>query len=92
METEQTTLKSKGNKLTSLRSKLDELKALSDGSGVEVIVVNPDREDFTRSSTFRIKTIVSDAKTVQEKVAKAFAFYRTGEMKSKVSADSPPGG
>ena len=27
-----------------------------------------------------------------EKVAKAFAFYRTGEMKSKVSADSPPGG
>ena len=27
-----------------------------------------------------------------EKVAKAFAFYRTGEMKPKVSADSPPGG
>ena len=27
-----------------------------------------------------------------EKVAKAFAFYRTGEMKPRVAADSPPGG
>lgn len=26
-----------------------------------------------------------------EKVAKAFTFYRTGEMKAKVPADSPPG-
>ncbi|MGV8885909.1 MAG: cation:proton antiporter regulatory subunit [Microbacteriaceae bacterium] len=27
-----------------------------------------------------------------EKVAKAFGFYRTGEMKSKTSVNSPPGG
>lgn len=27
-----------------------------------------------------------------EKVAKAFTFYRTGEMKPKVAVDSPPGG
>jgi TrkA domain protein len=27
-----------------------------------------------------------------EKVAKAFAFYRTGAMKAKSSADSPSGG
>jgi TrkA domain protein len=27
-----------------------------------------------------------------EKVAKAFGFYRTGELKTKVAADSPPGG
>jgi TrkA domain protein len=26
-----------------------------------------------------------------EKVAKAFAFYRTGEMKSKATVDAPPG-
>ena len=27
-----------------------------------------------------------------EKVAKAFAFYRTGELKSKTPVDAPPGG
>jgi len=27
-----------------------------------------------------------------EKVAKAFAFYRTGEMKNKTPVDAPPGG
>ncbi|MCU1440828.1 MAG: hypothetical protein JWP85_1825 [Rhodoglobus sp.] len=27
-----------------------------------------------------------------EKVSKAFTFYRTGELKPKVTADSPPGG
>ncbi len=55
-----------------VESRLDELKALSGGTGVEVIVVNPDREDFTKSSTFRIKTIVSDTRVVQETVAEAF--------------------
>jgi TrkA domain protein len=51
-------------------------------------VANPaPADDFT---VFPGDTIVVAGSP--EKVAKAFAFYRTGEMKPKVAADAPPGG
>jgi TrkA domain protein len=44
-------------------------------------------EDFT---VFPGDTLVVAG--TPEKVAKAFAFYRTGEMPQKASIDAPPGG
>ncbi len=62
-----------------VESHLDPLRALTNGAGVEVIVVNPDKNDFTKSNTFRIKTIYSDAKTVQDTIVKEF----TGLIESR---------